>query len=120
MERRREESPKKKAQTRQRSVVQLAGLRGRIRLAVGDETKAIVVIDDGKLALTQEPGEVRAEFRCNDGQDLDRLLRGELNPFVAALQGRFHLSGDLKFGIQVLLALRADGAEAEHRAGGEA
>lgn len=98
----------------------LEGLHGRVRVDVAGMTVGFLVVDDGQVAFTQDDGEVRAAFVCHDREVLDKLRSRELNPFVAALQGRFALSGDVRFGIQVLLGLQASSPFATRRTGADA
>jgi putative sterol carrier protein len=87
----------------------LAGLRGRLRLQVGDQTAGALVVDDGQVELTDaKSGGPREEAVAlfSDVEDMKKLLRGEVNPVVAALQGRMALRGDLVFATKVILGLR--------------
>jgi len=85
----------------------LAGVSGRIRLAVGDKTLGVLVVDDGHLALTDDEGPVDVTTICATREDLIKLLRGEMNVVVAALRGLVYQEGDRGLGARVMLGLRA-------------
>ena len=85
----------------------LAGISGRVRLTVDDENLGVLVIDDGHLALTDDEGPVDVTVTCATREDLVKLLKGEINPVVAALRGLVRQQGDRGFGAKVILGLRA-------------
>jgi hypothetical protein len=87
----------------------LAGDEGRAVLRVGGNVACAVDIkgDTGTLTTAAEgPARVVAVF---DRQEtLDGIIEGRLHPILAALQGRgVMIEGDRRFGLSVLLALRA-------------
>lgn len=86
----------------------LAGLKGRLLLEVAEKPVASLRADEGYVELARDtaPAEAAAEF--NDGQTLVDVLSGELNPVVAALQGRMHIDGDLVFATKAILGLQVD------------
>ena len=43
----------------------------------------------------------------HSAEDLWKVLRGHLNPVVAALQGRLAFEGDFEFAVKVILAISA-------------
>jgi hypothetical protein len=55
-----------------------------------------------------EAGDVTADF--SNGEDIRRMLRGELNPVVAALQRRVLLSGDSTLAARIILGIRSGAA----------
>ncbi|HEY7375604.1 MAG TPA: SCP2 sterol-binding domain-containing protein [Polyangia bacterium] len=86
----------------------LAGVSGRIRLMVGDKPQGVLVVDDGHLTLTEDdgrPADVTAT--CTSREILVKLLRGEVNPVVAALRGEISQRGSRELGAKVILGLRA-------------
>jgi putative sterol carrier protein len=85
----------------------LSGISGRMRLAVGGKSLGVLVIDDGHLTLTddEQPADVTAN--CATRTDLIKLLRGEINPVVAALRGIVRQRGDRALGVKIVLGLRA-------------
>src|SRR5262245_37967110 len=85
----------------------LAGISGRMRLTVGGKSVGVLVVDDGHLTLTDDESPVDVTVYCATRADLVKLLRGELNPVVAALRGIVYQRGDRAFGLQVALGLRA-------------
>ena len=85
----------------------LAGISGRMRLQVGGQSLGVLIIDDGHLALTDDDRPVDVTTTCGTRADLIKLLRGELNPVVAALRGFIRQRGDRAFGARVILGLRA-------------
>jgi putative sterol carrier protein len=78
-----------------------------MRLQVGGQTLGVLVIDDGHLSLTEDDRPVDVTSICATRDDLVQLLRGELNPVVAALRGKIRQRGDRAFGAKVILGLRA-------------
>ncbi len=85
----------------------LAGVSGRMRLAVGTKAVGVLVIDDGHLTLTDDERPVDVTISCATRADLVKMLRGEINLVVAALRGVVRQRGDRGFGAKVLLGLRA-------------
>jgi putative sterol carrier protein len=56
---------------------------------------------------------------CADEEVFRKLLRGQLNPFIAAMRRWARMSGDRGFGVRVIFGLEAgspfaDEAEKEH------
>ena len=85
----------------------LAGVSGRMRLAIGGKSVGVLVVDDGHLSLTDDDQPVDVTTICATRTDLIKLLRGEVNPVVAALRGIVRQRGDRGFGAKVILGLRA-------------
>ena len=85
----------------------LEGLSGRMRLQVGGQSLGVLVIDDGHLSLTDDDRPADVTITCATRADLIKLLRGQLNPVVAALRGFVRQRGDRAFGARVILGLRA-------------
>lgn len=85
----------------------LTGISGRMRLAIGNKSVGVLVIDDGHLTLTDDESPVDVTVTCATRTDLIKLLRGELNIVVAALRGIVRQRGDRAFGAKVALGLRA-------------
>ena len=86
----------------------LAGIRGRLLLAVASKPVASLFVDDGHVELVSDitPADATAGFV--DGQTLTDVLGSHLNPVVAALQGRLRLDGNLVFATKTLLGLQVD------------
>jgi putative sterol carrier protein len=85
----------------------LAGVSGRMRFMVGDKALGVLVVDDGHLSMTDDGNPVDVTVTCATRELLVKLLRGEINPVVAALKGEFRQRGNREFGVKVVLGLRA-------------
>jgi hypothetical protein len=85
----------------------LAGVRGRMRVDVDGKTVGVLVVDDGRVELTNDQGPTDAVFIFHTAQDLRQMVRGELNPVVGALQGRMRTEGNVALAIRVALGLRS-------------
>jgi putative sterol carrier protein len=85
----------------------LAGVAGRVRLMVGDQALGVLVVDDGHLSLKEDGDPVDVTITCATREILVKLLRGEINPVVAALRGEVRQRGNREFGVKVVLGLRA-------------
>ncbi|HET6338048.1 MAG TPA: SCP2 sterol-binding domain-containing protein [Polyangiales bacterium] len=86
----------------------LQGLVGTVRVDIADRPTATIEIEGCEVVVKPGVDQADAVFRINSVEDLKLLLRGELNPFVASLQDRLEIYGDLKFGLQVILGLQVD------------
>jgi hypothetical protein len=84
----------------------LEGVNGRLRLQVGDKIAATLEVNDGYARLGPAEGAAEAVAILDSEETVRRFQRGELNPVVAALQGRLELKGDLAFAIKVILGLQ--------------
>ena len=89
------------------SVALLAGLSGSMRVDVKGTPAGVIDVQNGTVSVNDPAGEATAVASVEDGADFLRILRGELNPVVAAIQGRLALEGDYEFAVQVILALHA-------------
>ncbi len=85
----------------------LAGLSGRMRVDVGDQPAATIHLDHGRIWATEPDLESEATAVVQDRADFERMLAGELNPVVAAIQGRLVLRGDPELAVRVIFALSA-------------
>lgn len=85
----------------------LAGISGRLRLTVGNESLGVLVVDDGHLSLTDDAGAVDVTITCATREHLIKMLRGEVNVVVAALRGEIRQRGNRELGAKVILGLRA-------------
>jgi putative sterol carrier protein len=85
----------------------LSGVSGRMRLMVGDRALGVLVVDDGHLSMVDDAGAVDVTVTCTSREHLARLMRGEVNPVVAALRGELRQRGNREFGAKVILGLRA-------------
>jgi putative sterol carrier protein len=87
-------------------IAALAGINGRLRLDIGDTPGFVLEIHDTNVVTTRGDAEADAVAMCDSETTVAALRAGELNPVVAALQGRLSLSGDRAFALKVMLALR--------------
>jgi len=92
--------------TRRGPAVGVAGLRGRIRLDVGDSTVGCLKVADETVEILADR-EAEATLIADSPQTLVGLLGGEKHPVVARLQGRISVAGNVALVIQVFLGLQA-------------
>jgi hypothetical protein len=86
----------------------LVGVFGRLRLEVAGQPVGTLIVEGTHVGLIPDvEGPSDACAVCSDDENLRRLLRGELNPFIASMRGWARLRGDRHFGTQVFLGLRA-------------
>jgi hypothetical protein len=87
----------------------LEGAEGCVLLEVGEDVLYAVAVEDGTATLTTAArGPVRMTATFDSRETLEAVVQGRLHPIVAALQNRFTTDdGDRRFGLAVLLALRA-------------
>jgi putative sterol carrier protein len=85
----------------------LAGVSGRMRFMVGDKALGVLVVDDGHVSMIDDGNPVDVTVTCATREILAKLLRGEINPVVAALRGEVRQRGNREFGVKVVLGLRA-------------
>ena len=73
--------------------------------------KAVYAVDvrrDTATLTTEAEGPARVVVNFDSQETLERIIEGRLHPIVAALQSRYTLvEGDRRFGLSVLLAVRA-------------
>jgi hypothetical protein len=94
----------------------LAGLAGRVRLHVDDEPAGVLLVDDSGDVWVAHDGEAGCMIFTDTHETLEELLRGDLPPMVAHLQGRLKFEGDVAHAIRVLFGLQAGSpwAKAKH------
>ena len=85
----------------------LAGIVGRMRLMVGDQALGVLAVDNGRVKLVPDGPPVDVTTVCVSRDVLIRLLRGELNPVLMALQAKGRLHGNRETGVKILYGLRA-------------
>jgi putative sterol carrier protein len=89
-------------------VTTLIGFAGRLAFEVDGKTLLALQVDDQRIdVIGGDGGEARAVAICMSEDDARKILNGELDAVVAALQGRLAIDGDLEFAIKVLRTLRA-------------
>ena len=85
----------------------LVGVYGRLRIEVAGKPVGTLVIDGPRVALTPDTiGPADAVAVVSDDESFRKLLKGELNPFIASMRGWARLKGDRNFGTKVILGLR--------------
>ena len=85
----------------------LAGVHGRLRIEVGDKPVGTLVVEGTHVELSDDTSEADATVLCATDEDFRKLLKGELNPFIASMRGWALLKGDRHFGTRVIMGLRA-------------
>jgi hypothetical protein len=85
----------------------LVGISGRVLVRTGGQALGVLKVDDGDVEFTPGEGPAEATLTVADRQDLALILRGQLNPLVAALQDRLEADGDLVLAVEVILGLEA-------------
>ena len=86
----------------------LAGIVGRMRLMVGDQALGVLAVDNGRVKLMPDGPPVDVTAVCTSRDVLVRLLRGQLNPVVMALQAEGRLHGDRERGVKIVYGLRGE------------
>jgi len=94
----------------------LSGLAGRIRLQVAGTDAGVLKVANSEAEIGPE-GEADATLNADTLPTLLGLLAGEVHPFVARLQNRISVEGDLALLIRVLLGLQADSPWSDLRPG---
>jgi len=84
----------------------LSDLTGDLRLQIEDDIVGILHVENG-IASIQPNGDATALIRFDTRDTLLAVLGGDMNSFVAFLQGRLRLEGDRALATRVLLGLRA-------------
>jgi hypothetical protein len=85
----------------------LAGIVGRMRLVIGDQPVGVLDVDNGRARLLPDGGPVDVTAVLATRDTLIRLLRGQINPVVMALQSLGRLQGDRERGVKIVYGLRA-------------
>jgi len=87
----------------------LAGVYGRLRIVVAGKPVATLVVEGEYVALIPDvTGPADASAICADEDIMLKLLKGELNPFIASMRRMARLSGDRGFGTRVILGLQVE------------
>ena len=85
----------------------LAGVYGRLRIVVAGKPVATLVVEGEYVALIPDTtGPADATAMCASDEVMRRLLRGELNPFIASMRRQARLAGDRGFGTRTILGLQ--------------
>lgn len=84
----------------------LAGLSCRVALYVSGAPAGVMLIEEGgEVRIDEERGEASALIALESQETLLDLLRGDLPPIVAHLQGRLRFEGDADLALRVLFGL---------------
>jgi len=87
----------------------LAGIYGRLRLEVGGKPVGTLVVEGSYVALIPDvQGPADSTVVCADDETMRKMLRGELNPFIASMLRMARLRGDRGFGTRVILGLQVE------------
>jgi putative sterol carrier protein len=85
----------------------LAGLSCRVALYVASTPAGVMLIQEGgEVSIVEEKGEAAALIALDTQETLVGLLRGDLPPMVAHLQGRLRFEGDADLALRVLFGLQ--------------
>src|SRR5882757_9915711 len=83
----------------------LEGIYGTLRFLVQDTPVATLIVEDGEARIVKEDGPADTTVLCRSQDDVDGLLRGDLNLVVIALLGRLEVEGNVALGLQVLSSM---------------
>jgi hypothetical protein len=87
----------------------LEGISGSARFLVGHDPYITLSIHHGDVDVVPNDIPVDVTFICKNKEDVQGLLRGELNPVVASLQGRLGFEGDFGLAVKVLYGFHGGG-----------
>jgi len=90
-----------------RHVAGLEGISGRIKFEVGADAACLLRIDNGDVELSADGADTQAVVACNTREEVARVLRGDVNPIVEALQGHLSAKGDLALVFKATLGLQS-------------
>ena len=85
----------------------LQNVSGSLRVDDSAGTLGVIHVERGRVWLGQGDGHADAVAVVADKADLERIVKGELNPVVAAIQGRVVLRGNPDLATRIILALNA-------------
>ena len=85
----------------------LAGVYGRLRItrSAGKPVATLVVEGTYVALIPDTSGPADATAICADEETMRKLLKGELNPFIASMRRQARLAGDRGFGTRVVAGL---------------
>jgi hypothetical protein len=84
----------------------LRGVSGTLRVDVQGKGVGALIVEDGTAEFVPGSREGRATANFQAPADVRALLRGEVNPVVAALQRRVDIEGDAALGARIILGMR--------------
>ena len=92
----------------------LAGLSCRLELYVASAAAGVMLVEEGgEVRIVDDSEAATALIALDSHETLVGLLRGDLPPFVAYLQGRLRFEGDADLALRVLLGLQEGSPWAE-------
>jgi hypothetical protein len=94
----------------------LSGLAGRIRLQVAGADAGVLKVANSEAEIGPDGG-ADATLNADTMPTLLGLLSGGVHPFVARLQNRVSVEGDLGLIVRVFLGLQADSPWSDLRSG---
>jgi len=90
------------------SVAALAGVSGTMRVDVQEDSLGTIFVDRGRVWVDGDVATSADTVAIVDEQaDFVRIICGELNPVVAAIQGRILFRGNPELATRIILALNA-------------
>lgn len=99
----------------------LAGLACRMELHVASALAGIMLVEEsGEVRIVDDEGATAALIALDSQDTLVELLRGDLPPMVAHLQGRLRFEGDADLALRVLFGLQEGSPWAERLQSGDA
>ena len=93
--------------TQEVNIPALAGLSCTMRVDVQDHTLGTIHVDHGRVWADETAGEADVVAIVDDQADFRRILAGELNPVVAAIQGRIAFRRNPELATRIILSLNA-------------
>lgn len=93
--------------TKEANVAALAGLSCTMRVDARDDRLGTIHVDHGRVWADEAVGEADVVAIVGDKADFVRILAGELNPVVAAIQGRIAFGRNPELATRIILALNA-------------
>ena len=95
----------------------LAGLSGTMRIDVKDQPAGTIHLENGRVWAGSPADKADAVATVQERADFEKLLAGELNPVVAAIQGRLVFQGNPELATRLMAALNAAKPFAKSRPG---
>ena len=93
--------------TREANVAALEDLSCTMRVDVRDDSLGTIHVDRGRVWADDAVGQADVVAIVGDKADFARILAGELNPVVAAIQGRIAFRRNPELATRIILALNA-------------
>jgi hypothetical protein len=84
----------------------LKGVSGKLRLLVAEAPVGVLQVEPSGAVAIAADGSTPTAIAVDTQQTLLALLRGELNPIVAALQDRLQVDGDIALALRVFMGLQ--------------